>query len=43
MVLDAGQVIEFNSPSVLLSNEHSYFYQMAKSAGLVNANSLKGE
>ncbi|KAK2714884.1 hypothetical protein QYM36_009173 [Artemia franciscana] len=35
MVLDKGQIIEFDSPSVLLANKSSIFYGMAKDANLV--------
>ena len=35
MVLDKGRVVEFDTPNALLSNSGSYFYAMAKSAGLV--------
>ena len=36
LVLDSGQVREFDSPENLLSNHQSLFYQMAKDSGLVN-------
>ncbi|GFR66633.1 LOW QUALITY PROTEIN: multidrug resistance-associated protein 1 [Elysia marginata] len=35
MVLDAGQIVEFDSPKTLLENETSWFFKMAKSAGAV--------
>nr|APD26520.1 ATP-binding cassette transporter subfamily C member 1 X4 protein [Brachionus koreanus] len=35
MVLDSGKLVEFDSPSKLLSNSSSLFYSMAKEAGLV--------
>jgi ATP-binding cassette, subfamily C (CFTR/MRP), member 1 len=35
MVLDKGQVIEFDSPNELLKNKQSHFYSMAQHAGLV--------
>ena len=35
MVLDAGRVIELDTPNALLSNKNSSFYSMAKDAGLV--------
>lgn len=35
MVLDAGKVVEFDSPKVLLSNSDSLFHSMAESAGLI--------
>lgn len=35
MVLDAGQIKEFDSPNTLLMNTKSIFYGMAKDAGLV--------
>lgn len=36
LVLDKGQLIEFDKPKNLLNNEKSRFYFMAKQAGLVN-------
>ncbi|XP_076459189.1 multidrug resistance-associated protein 1-like [Babylonia areolata] len=35
LVLDAGEIAEFDSPQELLQNPDSIFYDMAKSAGLV--------
>ncbi|XP_031350249.1 multidrug resistance-associated protein 1 isoform X4 [Photinus pyralis] len=35
IVLDKGDIVEFDSPSNLLQNKHSIFYGMAKDAGLV--------
>ena len=35
MVLDAGRIIEYDSPNDLLGNKKSTFYSMAKDAGLV--------
>ncbi|CAL4099766.1 unnamed protein product, partial [Meganyctiphanes norvegica] len=35
LVLDKGEVREFDTPSVLLKNKESIFYGMAKDAGLV--------
>nr|QNH67943.1 ATP-binding cassette transporter subfamily C member 1 X4 [Brachionus plicatilis] len=35
MVLDSGKLVEFDSPSKLLSNSSSIFYSMARDAGLV--------
>nr|CAD7396332.1 unnamed protein product [Timema cristinae] len=35
IVLDKGRVVEFNSPEVLLQDNRSVFYGMAKDAGLV--------
>ena len=35
LVLDKGQVKEFDSPDVLLNDKKSIFYGMAKDAGLV--------
>ena len=35
IVLDAGQIAEFDDPQTLLQNHDSIFYGMAKDAGLV--------
>ncbi len=35
LVLDKGQVAEFESPQSLLNNRNSIFYGMCKDAGLV--------
>lgn len=35
MVLDNGEIIEFDSATNLLVNSNSQFYSMAKDAGLV--------
>lgn len=35
MVLDSGKLVEFDSPTKLLSNSSSSFYSMAKEAGLI--------
>ena len=35
LVLDKGQVAEFESPKSLLDNRNSVFYGMCKDAGLV--------
>ena len=37
MVLDHGQIKEFNNPNVLLANSESSFYAMCKDAGLVGS------
>lgn len=34
LVLDKGEIIEFDTPRQLLENEHSIFYGMYKDAGL---------
>lgn len=36
LVLDKGNLAEFDSPEKLLENKKSIFYGMAKDAGLVN-------
>lgn len=36
IVLDKGEIKEFNSPQTLLADRNSTFYSMAKSAGIVN-------
>jgi len=35
MVLDKGQIVEFDSPERLLSDRNSLFYSMAKATGLI--------
>ncbi|ODN01265.1 Multidrug resistance-associated protein 1 [Orchesella cincta] len=35
MVLERGEIIEFDTPTALLSNPNSHFYGMAKDAGIV--------
>ncbi|TFK44584.1 metal resistance protein YCF1 [Crucibulum laeve] len=35
LVMDAGKMVEFDTPSGLLSNQTSVFYSLAKEAGLV--------
>ena len=35
MVLDKGQIAEFDNPKNLLNNSKSIFYSMSKSSGLV--------
>jgi len=35
LVLENGNVREFDSPATLLSNRNSHFYSLAKTAGLV--------
>ena len=36
MVLSDGNIIEFDDPNILLKNPESYFYKMAKDAGLTS-------
>lgn len=36
MVLDAGEVKEYDSPQKLLADEESIFYSLAKQANLVS-------
>ena len=35
MVLDKGNIVEFDTPKQLISNKNSIFYSMAKDANLV--------
>ncbi|CAH0557797.1 unnamed protein product [Brassicogethes aeneus] len=35
LVVDDGQIVEFDDPKVLLKNEHGYFYKMAIQAGVI--------
>lgn len=42
MVLDKGEIIEFDNPDTLLKDKTSKFYNMAKDAGLVNDDSNGG-
>jgi len=41
LVLDAGQVVEFNTPQELLNDEKSVFYSLAKEAGLVTGKKVR--
>jgi ABC-type multidrug transport system fused ATPase/permease subunit len=36
LVLDAGKVAEFSSPTSLLRNSKSIFYQLCRTAGIVD-------
>ena len=37
MVLDAGRMVEFDSPEELLADKNGLFYSMAKDAGLTSS------
>ncbi|XP_051154778.1 probable multidrug resistance-associated protein lethal(2)03659 [Leptopilina boulardi] len=41
MVLDAGKIVEFDSPSILMGNEDGLFFDMVQQTGHENANNLK--
>lgn len=41
LVLDKGQVAEYQSPKSLLDNRNSIFYGMAKDAGLVGNQTIQ--
>ncbi|CAH9078741.1 unnamed protein product [Cuscuta epithymum] len=41
LLLDAGQVLEYNTPEALLMNEESAFYRMVQSTGAANAQYLR--
>jgi ABC-type multidrug transport system fused ATPase/permease subunit len=45
MVLDAGEVVEFDSPQKLLENTQGFFAKLVNEAGLVfeNFNRIKTE
>jgi hypothetical protein len=36
MVIDSGSLVEYDEPDILLSDENSLFYSMAKSAGVID-------
>jgi len=42
LVMEAGAVVEFDHPHVLLKNEDGHLYKMVKQTGPVNANLLRG-
>lgn len=35
MVLDEGKIVEFDSPSGLLSNKNGFFYSLAKASNVL--------
>ena len=37
MVLDRGELKEFNTPNILLEDPQSIFYSLAKDAGLIDS------
>ena len=43
MVLDAGKLVEFDTPQNLLANKESIFYGMAKEANLHHQHTAKDE
>ena len=43
MVLDKGELMEFDSPEELLKNESSIFFSLAKDAGLVDEGEYEDE
>ena len=43
MVLDAGRIVEFDTPDALLGRPASIFYGMVKEAGLLTAHDLVEE
>jgi len=40
LVMDAGKVVEYDSPETLMSNTDSLFFNLAKHAGIVNQQSV---
>lgn len=40
LVMDAGVLVEFDHPHVLLGNKHGFFYRMVKESGRITADSL---
>jgi ATP-binding cassette, subfamily C (CFTR/MRP), member 1 len=41
LVLDKGEIAEFDSPDSLLQNPDSIFYSMAKDAGISGVSSIE--